>query len=140
VSEKENKATMSGFIKEVWNGRSAAALDKYLAPDCVVHNLAGPDRPRDREAYRRGVVAVISGFPDIQETVEDLFAEGDRVAVRSTVRGTHKGEFAGMAATGKSFAAAGLGILRFAGGKIAEMWEFFDFQEMYRQLGVRPKQ
>jgi steroid delta-isomerase-like uncharacterized protein len=140
VSERENKATFTAFVKEVWNGRSAAALDKYLAPGCVVHNLAGPDRPRDREGYRRGVVAVISGFPDIQETVEDLFAEGDRVAVRSTVRGTHKGEFAGMAPTGKSFAAAGSGIVRFAAGKIAEMWEFFDFQEMYRQLGVTPKQ
>jgi len=86
----------------------AAALDKFKAPDCVVHNLAGPDRPRDREGYRRGVVAVISGFPDPQETVEDLIAEGGRVAVRSTVRGTHKAEFAGMAPTGTSFVAAGL--------------------------------
>jgi steroid delta-isomerase-like uncharacterized protein len=71
-----------------------------------------------------------AAFSDIQITIEDLFAEGDKVAARQTLRGTHSGEFQGIPATGKTATVTGIFIFRLAGGKIVEKWAVLD------QLGL----
>jgi predicted ester cyclase len=78
-------------------------------------------------------------FPDIHFTVDDIFVEGDKVALRWTLRGTHKGEFAGVPPTNKQVAIWGISVDRISGGKIAETWERYDTLGLMQQLGVIPK-
>ena len=79
-----------------------------------------------------------SAFPDFHVTIEDQIAEGDRVATRWTMRGTHEGEFRGISPTGKQITVTGIGIFRFSDGKVVESWDNFDQLGMMRQLGVIP--
>jgi len=71
-------------------------------------------------------------------TLDDLIAEGDKVAVRMTMRATHKGALMDIQATGKQVTMTGIEIMRFAGGKMVEHWEEFDQLGMLQQLGVIP--
>ena len=81
-----------------------------------------------------------SGFPDFQVTIEDLFAaEGEKVVLRFTFRGTHQGEFLGVAPTGKRVTMAGIDIFRIADGKIVELWGQEDVLGMMQQLGAIPE-
>lgn len=79
-----------------------------------------------------------AGVPDLQETIEDLLAEGDRVAYRVTLRGTHLGELLGIPATGRTIAVAGIVIDRIADGKIVEEWNQSDLLGLMRTLGAIP--
>jgi steroid delta-isomerase-like uncharacterized protein len=77
-------------------------------------------------------------FPDMQVKLEDIVAEGDRVACRWTATATHKGEFMGMPATGKQVTITGIHIDRIAGGKITETWNYSDMVGVMQQLGMKP--
>lgn len=79
-----------------------------------------------------------SGFPDIKMTIEEVVAEGDKVVFRVTVHGTHKGEFKGIAPTGKQVTMTGMQIWRIEGGKIVEGWFNRDDLGLMQQLGVIP--
>ncbi len=68
--------------------------------------------------------------------IDDQIAEGDRVVTRWTARGTHKGEWMGIAPTGKPVTVTGILISRFAGGRVVEEWENYDALGMMRQLGA----
>ena len=76
-----------------------------------------------------------ASFPDLIITVEDLFAEGDRVVARLTARGTHQGLFRGIAPTGRAVSWTGMRIFRIANGKIAEHWANWDDLSLLKQLG-----
>ena len=80
-----------------------------------------------------------TAFPDIRITAEDMVAEGDKVACRGTFSGTHKGEFMGIAATGKQINVGVIEILRIVGGKMVEHWNIVDNLGMMQQLGVVSK-
>ena len=93
------EADVRRFFEEVWNQGNAAAAVDFLAVEFASHNafdvtILGPDQ------YGRAVLDYRAAFPDLTVTLEDVFASGDRVAVRGTDRGTHQGEFMGRAATG----------------------------------------
>jgi steroid delta-isomerase-like uncharacterized protein len=75
-------------------------------------------------------------FPDFYSTIDDQIAEGDGVATRWTMHGTHEGEFRGIAPTGKQITVTAIGIFRFSDGKVVESWDNFDQLGMMRQLGV----
>ncbi len=79
-----------------------------------------------------------AAFPDLTVTAEEMIAEGDKVAVRTVVRGTNSGEFMGMPATGKQVTMTGIEILRIADGKVVERWGELDMMGMMQQLGVIP--
>ncbi len=76
-----------------------------------------------------------SVFPDLHVVIEDVVAEGDRVAARWTATGTHSGEFAGLPATGRAVRWGGIDIYRLVGGKVAEWWRNDDFIWLLKQLG-----
>ena len=78
----------------------------------------------------------LTAFPDLRMTIDDLIAEGDKVVTRWTGRGTHRGDLAGIAPTGKTATVTGIIISRFAGNKLVEDFESFDEVAMLRQLGV----
>jgi steroid delta-isomerase-like uncharacterized protein len=77
-------------------------------------------------------------FPDMQVKLEDILAEGDKVACRWTATATHKGEFMGIPATNKQVTITGIHIDRIAGGKIVEPWNYSDMMEVMQQLGMKP--
>jgi predicted ester cyclase len=78
----------------------------------------------------------LAGIPDLRVTIEELVAEGDKVAVRRAYVGTHRGELLGIPPTGKQVRVSGISIFRLAGGKIAEQWELLDRLALMQQLGV----
>ena len=114
-----------------------AILDELLAHDYVYH-MSGRPKPVTREEYKQFARMFRTAFPDGRMTVEDMIAEGDKVVTRYTSRGTHKGDFMGIPATGKEVVSTGIVISRIAEGKIAEDWEEFDGLGFSQQLGVIP--
>lgn len=112
-------------------------MDELFATNFVHHNPP-PGVAPDLEGYKQTVTMFRDPFPDIQYTLEDMIAEEDKVATRWTGRGTHKGEFMGVAPTGKQVTITGIQITRHVGGKIVEIWDEMDNLGMMQQLGVIP--
>ncbi len=122
---------------EVINDRDLSLATELLTEDVVYHD-APPGLPPGREGFLAFTQMFLDAFPDLQLTVEDLLAEGDRVAARVRGRGTHQGELMGIAPTGRSFEASGITIIRLEDGRIAEEWEQIDMLGILQQLGVIP--
>jgi steroid delta-isomerase-like uncharacterized protein len=97
-----------------------------------------PMDARGAQALKQVWAVLLRAFPDIHVTVEDVIAEGDKVVFRQTVTGTHRGEYRGLPPTGKSVAYNEIFIVRFAGGRIAEIWGVVDVFSQLRQLGAIP--
>ena len=133
---EENKALVRRCIDEMDKG-NWAIFDELLVRDYVYH-MSGRPKPLTREESEQLARAVRAAFPDGRMTVEDMIAEGDKVVTRYTSRGTHKGDFMGIPATGKEIVVTGIVISRIAKGKIAEDWEEFDGVGLFQQLGVIP--
>ncbi|HKZ86060.1 MAG TPA: ester cyclase [Anaerolineae bacterium] len=140
MSTEENKAfarrAYDAFNQGLRTG-NLAALDEVIAGNMVDHNPA-PGQGPGLEGAKQVFTQFFAAFPDLQFTVEDMIAEGDKVASRITARGTHKGDFQGIPATGKQVMQTGIDILRIAGGKIVERWGEFDNLGLLQQLGVVP--
>jgi steroid delta-isomerase-like uncharacterized protein len=114
MSTEDNKKVARRMTEEPWNHGNLDALDEVCAPSYRLHGLGGVAELKQAiAAYRRA-------FPDLQMTIEELIAEGDAVASRWTIRGTHQGEFEGIAPTGKVVTGSGITIFHFADGKIVE--------------------
>ncbi len=137
MSTEENKAIELRFFEEVVNKGNPAVMDELVAAN-FVDRAAPPGAAPDREGYKQFFAAVHSAFPDFHSTLEDMIAEGDKVVQRFTVRGTHKGEWMGIAPTGKQIEVGGIAIHRLAGGKIVEDWVSWDMLGALQQLGVVP--
>jgi steroid delta-isomerase-like uncharacterized protein len=134
---EENKAVVYRYCEEVVNQRRIDLAEEIFAPDFVNH-AAVPGQESGLESLKQFFAMIDAGFPDFQVTVEDLFAEGDKVAVRFTFLGTHEGEFMGIAPTGKRVTMPGIDILRVVDGKIVELWGQEDMLGMMQQLGTIP--
>jgi len=134
----DNKALVRRYVEEVLNRKNLAIIDELFAPTFVDHDSSMPEA-RGPAGVKRLAGMVHVSFPDLHFSVEDLVAEGDKVAYRYTVRGTHTGDFMGIAPTGKQFVATGIHIYRVADGKFQEEWENWDMLGVLRQLGVLPQ-
>jgi steroid delta-isomerase-like uncharacterized protein len=138
-AEEENKALVRRYAEEVLNRKNLDLLDEIFAPGFVLHG-ADPDQVSGVEDLKQFFVMLHSGFPNFQVTIEDLFAaEGEKVVLRFTFRGTHQGEFMGIAPTGKQVTMSGIDIFGVADGKIAELWNEEDVLGMMRQIGAIPE-
>jgi steroid delta-isomerase-like uncharacterized protein len=123
-------------IEEVWNRGNDDLLEELVANDFVIH---GPRAEiHGREGARQYLTVLRVAFPDIHFTIEDQFADGDRVMTRWTARGTHRGEFQGIPPTGKQVTLAGTDIDRITDGKFVECWTSTDDLGLLQQLGVIP--
>ena len=130
-----NKATLRRFLNEAFGKGNLAAVDELIADNFVDHSPP-PDVSTDKAGMKQIVKMFRSAFPDLSLTVEDMIAEGDKVAVRIASRGTHKGELMGIAATGRTVTINEQHWVRFATGKITEHWGVEDNLGMMQQLGV----
>jgi len=137
VSTEQNKALARRIIEEIISRGNMSVADALVALDWVGHPVP-PGIPPGREGLKLVVTMYRSAFPDMKTTIHDIIAEGDKVAVRMTNSGTHKGEFMGIPPTGKSISIGEITILRFAEGKIVEYWGQTDMMGMMQQLGVIP--
>ena len=137
VSE-ESKALVRRQEEELFGRGNLELADEIYAPDYVGHDPSNPEDVRGLQAAKRAAADYRRAFPDLRVSVEDLIAEGDRVAARLRFRGTHLGEMDGIAPTGKRVECTGIVISRVEGGRIAEDWANFDDLIMMRQLGVTP--
>ena len=121
--EEANKALVLRVYSEWWNANgNAASVDEMVSPDFIGHLDQG--KIRTIETLRRDIAVFQSALGGLREDVDDIIAEGDRVAVRYTLHATHTGDFYGLPATGKAIKISGIEIFRIADGKIAEFWHF----------------
>lgn len=125
------------WFEEVVTGGNLQLADELLTDDYVLH-FPGIPRPIDREGHKQLVMMFRGAFSDWVETVEDVIADGDKVAIRVSGRGTHDGDFQGVPATGRRVVATGIGIGRFDNGRLAEAWAAYDALGLMQQLGALP--
>jgi len=137
MSVEENKSLSRRFLEEVWNKGNLALVDELLATDHVYRGPSGKD-VHGREEYKQRVSEIRSAFPDIHITIDDVIAEGDKIAYRWTATATHKGEFRGIQPTGKKMTIWGIFFEHIVDGKFVESWERYDTLGLMRQLGVIP--
>ena len=133
--EDRNKALLRRFYEELWSRGNLEIIPELVAEDFVDHHPL-PGTPPGREGLAALVTTWRTAFPDMRETCEDLIAEGDKVVGRFTMRGTHSGEFMGVAPTGRRVTMSGIDIVRVAGGKIAEFWYGEHLLELMQRLGA----
>jgi predicted ester cyclase len=121
---------------ECWRTGDVSILDEVLASEFVYHS---PGAPPDLGGFKQSLLMLSAAFPDMRSTVEELFAEGDKVADRITWQATHQGELMGIPPTGISVRGEEMHISRIADGKIVERWGQGDNLGMMQQLGVVPR-
>lgn len=133
----ENDALVRRWFEEVWNKGRADAVDEMLAEDALVFGLSDNGEPVHGPAEFKAFHQTFrAAFPEVIVIVEDIVSEGDKIAVRCTVRGRHTGDSLGFAATHADTEFTGIAIVRIVNDKIVEAWNNFDFLTMYKQLGT----
>ena len=118
----DNKAILQRYYEQVFNGHELDAIGDYWADQ------------EKREMVTRGCMTYLDAFPDLHISVEELIAEDDRVFVRSTMTGTHDGEYKGIAPTGRNVATDCAEVYRFTDGKIVGYWCLTNVAGLVRQL------
>jgi steroid delta-isomerase-like uncharacterized protein len=138
---EENKATLRRVNDEVFSQGNLDLVDDLFAPNYVLHDPGIPGGElRGTESFKQQWVSMFrTAFPDLQLSVEDQVAEGDKVVTRYTGRGTHQGELMGIPPTNNEVVVSGIIISRVSGGRIEEEWNSFDALGMMQQLGVIPE-
>src|ERR1700722_270933 len=119
---ENNKQIVHRFIEEAWDRGKTNGVSELLANTCGFHDEVFPHLTTGAENFRRHIESCRAGFPDLKFTTDDTIAERDEVVVHWTARGTHKGQFLGMAPTNKKAAVSGTSIYRLENGKISESW------------------
>jgi steroid delta-isomerase-like uncharacterized protein len=138
VSEK-NRVVLRRWFEEVWNQGREASVDELFSAEGVAHGLGDSEADVHGPAEFKLFAAHIRGsIPDVRIEVGDMVCEGDRVAVRIVLRGTHTGPGLGVAPTGRKVSIQGVIIVRIADGQIVEGWNSYDQLGLLRQVGALP--
>ncbi|MEV4622225.1 ester cyclase [Asanoa sp. NPDC049573] len=137
---EQNTAVYARFHEAVNSGDFdliAKTIDEVVDPNVIFHAPVPMGVP-GQEAMKRVWTVLLRAYPDVHVTTEDVIVEGDKVVYRQTVTGTHQGEAWGVPATGRHVTYSEIFIVRFADGKIVEIWGVVDVLAQLRQLGVLP--
>lgn len=139
MSTEDLKAGWRRFVQASNKGKAPmlAVIDETCAPNIVFHGITGTET-HGLNDFKQLMSTWIDAFTDAHMTIEDLVAEGDRLVVRYTLTGTHKGEFMGIPPTNKKVTLWVIEIDRVAGGKVVEGWSRADTLSLMQQLGVVP--
>ncbi len=119
-------------VLAVFNTGDLAVLDELVAPDFTNHD-APPGAPQGLEGRKRTVGMFRAAFGDLQSTIEDVLADGDRVVTRATLSGTNTGDFMGQPATGRRMSVTAVDIFRVVDGKVTDRWGVLDMASLTRQ-------
>lgn len=131
-----NKEHARRFNEEVWGKSNFDAIDHLVADDFVGHNPSLHEPVRGPDGVREIAEMLHAAFPDCEVELEDVIADGNRVAQRVTLTATHEGEFMGIDPTGEQVEVTGMNITRLEDGKWAEGYELWDTLGLLQQLGV----
>ncbi len=134
MSTEKNQSLVRRYVEEVLNRGNLEALGDFVSPDYRRY-LSPTAAPLTPQLQKQRLAGLRLAFPDINLTFEDMIAEGDRVAFRMTLRGTHEGAFQGIAPTHKKVIVSALDIVRIENGKISEHWGGPDMSALLQQLG-----
>ena len=137
MTQEENKAAVRRFW-EGFNAHNPEVWDEVCTPNFINHDPSLPVPEADLQTIKEVIGGLLAAFPDLNSEEEDLISEGDKIVVRRTFRGTHKGEFMGVAASGREVTFTGTFIDRLTGGKIDEQWAVFDALGLMQQIGGVP--
>lgn len=135
-SPDQNKEIVRRLLEQGVGAGDENVISELVAPDAALHNPF-PGQPQGAEGVGARVKQLRAGF-DYTLTVDDLIAEGDRVAARSTIKGKHTGEFLGTPATQNEVKMEDMSVIRIADGKVAEWWEELDVASVLQQIGAIP--
>ena len=131
-SSTANKELLRRFYKEVYVDWNMALADEVVSPHFISHDW--PKGAKGPQAFRNYYSAIRSAVPDARYEVDDLIAEGDRVVVRWRLVGTHRGDFQGIAASGRSITLKGIAIYRVDAGKLVERWVVSDLHGLLEEI------
>ncbi|NIO72292.1 MAG: ester cyclase [Anaerolineae bacterium] len=137
MSVEANKTIARRYFEELLNKGNLAVADEILATNIIVDSSL-QTVIHGVENVKQSMAGFRAAFPDQHFTIEDEIGEGDKVVVRYVYRGTHQGEFQGIAPTGKQVAVAGIAIYQITGGRIEEVWVASDSLGLMQQLGAVP--
>jgi predicted ester cyclase len=132
-----NKRLVEQAFARLFNRGELALADELVSVDFLNHE-APPEAPRGPAGLRQIVTMLRTAFPDLHIETEELIAEGDKVVARTTLSGTHRGPYFGIAPTGRRTTQEQIHILRFVDGKAVEHWAVRDDLGLLQQLGVLP--
>ena len=136
-----NKAIVRRWFEEVWNQGREETVDELFAANGRGYGLGDTEATIQGPAgFKPFMRNLRGGLPDLRMKIEDIMAEGDKVTVRLTAEGTHKGGQLGVPPTGRRVRIAGLVVLRIANGQIVEGWNSWDQLGLLRQIGALPAQ
>jgi steroid delta-isomerase-like uncharacterized protein len=135
---EENKQLVRRWFEEVWNKGRADAIEQMFDANGIAHGLSDdPSNPiKGPKEFKPFHTLFREAFPNMTIIIEDMVAEGDRVAARCSVRAKHEGEFRGRVGAGSPVEFTGITIVRIDEGKIVEAWNNFDFMTLHRQVGL----
>jgi steroid delta-isomerase-like uncharacterized protein len=136
ASETTKELVMRLWYRELWDSWNLGVADALFHDDYRLH-VSGVPVALDRDGARAAVAMYGKAFPDLKHTVHEILAEGDAVAARWTVHGTHTGDFQGLPPTGRSVAVDGTTIHHVRDGRLVETWLTMDTAQMLQQLGVQ---
>jgi steroid delta-isomerase-like uncharacterized protein len=136
----DNKSIAMRFERDGWGTQPnwEQIWDELMSNDVIHHFNSAPEPIVGLKANKEFNASLFQGFPDIQHTIEETIAEGDKVVYRTTLKGTHTGEFMGIPPTGKSVVINDFTLLRIVEGKIVEWWYDCNLLAVMQQLGLMP--
>jgi predicted ester cyclase len=132
-AEERNKRLVREFFEEAWINGNVAAVDDFMAAEYVEHPRPAT-LPPGTEGLKQLIAAYRTAFPDLTMTLDDIFAEGEMVAFRWSVSGTHLGDWLGISPTGNHVTATGITHFRIAGEKVVESWTSIDLSLAEEEL------
>ena len=139
MGAEDNKAIARAIVEEIWNQWRAERVADLIAPAYAVHRdpLDSWDgKTLDHAAFRERLGQTRAAFPDQRFAIEDMLAEGDKVAVRWTCEGTHQGDLPGLPASGSAFKICGMTIYAIVEGKATGHWQALDRIDLMREIGA----
>jgi steroid delta-isomerase-like uncharacterized protein len=137
MSTEASKTIVRRFIDEVFVHGQVDAVDELATADFVPHSW--PSVKPGIENLKAAVKRVSAGLSDVSMKIEEMIAEGDRVAVRLTAHGRHEGEFMGLPGTGREYTISETHIFHIREGKVSEHWRDADMLGLMQQLGALPE-
>ncbi len=137
---EQNKQIALRFARDGWgtNPEWRKTWDEVMSGDVIHHFNSAPEPILGLEENKAFNASLFKGFPDIRQEIGDMIAEGDRVVYRTTIEGTHTGEFLGIPPTGRAAKINDFTLLRMSGGKITEWWYECNLLALMQQLGLMP--
>ena len=137
MTAEENKALARRELEEIFDARgNLDAAEEIYAPNYISHQPAGDEDIHGVQAMKQFATGMREAFPDLEITIEEQIAEGDRVLTRFRTRGSHQGELWGIPPTGKEVQITNMSLCRIEGGRMVEEWPAPDRLGMMQQLGV----